>query len=180
LVPPILAERAADLVCVVGEANAWPYRSAERGAGLHPDELVHWVAHRPATGDSFAMVVAPESPIAPRTASHVRLAEATIAAGAPIAELRRAWRAFVRDDDVICHWGHYAPALFASAGGHLPAARVDLRQVARTVAGGRVGSLEDVAAALGVEAPPITEGRAGDRLAKLAAVARRYADLASG
>src|SRR5205814_10036364 len=61
--PALAALRAAAsrLVCVHGEANAWPVRTPGRRA----PEIVHWVAWRPATGDTFEAVVAPRGPLAP-------------------------------------------------------------------------------------------------------------------
>ena len=170
-VPAILSERADDLVCVVGEANAWPYRSRERGT-VYEDELVHWVALRLATGEVFEQVVAPTSPIAPRASAHVRLPEETILGGGTTHELHERWRAFVRPTDVICSWGRYASALFASGGGALPPARVDLRQVARAFTRGKVGTLEDLMTRLdlGTRAD-LTPGRAGMRLAQVSLVA---------
>jgi hypothetical protein len=49
-----LARRFDDVVCVVGEPNAWPYRAAAAARGL-----VHWVALRPATGARFDRLAAP-------------------------------------------------------------------------------------------------------------------------
>jgi hypothetical protein len=175
-VPPVLRERWRDLVCVVGEANAWPYRSSERSAGLYPDEIVHWAAYRPSTGESFSAIATPRNPLAPNTASHVQLDDGALASGESLASLRDRWRAFVRDDDVLCHWGHYAAALFAESGGFLPAARLDLRQIARAYAGGGVGAIEDFAASLAPLPPPLTRGRAGARVAMLSAIAHRFSE----
>jgi DTW domain-containing protein YfiP len=177
-VPAILRERADDLVCVVGEANAWPYRAREEGT-TYEDELVHWVAVRVATGEVFEEVVAPTSPLAPRASSHVRLPVETIAGGGTLPALHARWRAFVRESDVVCSWGRYATSLFVSRGGHLPPARVDLRQVARAFTRGKVGTLEDLMARLELPAAPdLTQGRAGMRLAQVSLVAATMRDLA--
>lgn len=178
-VPMLLRERPQDLVCVVGEANAWPYRLAERRAG-YADELVHWTALRIATGETLDVVVAPRCPLAPSTPHYVELTPDVLAGGTSVPGLHEAWRGFLRDTDVLCTWGHYAAALFLGLGGELPASRVDLRQVARTVGGGKVGSLEDVAARLAeatLDSPTesatgAVAGRAGRRLGFLGALAR--------
>jgi DTW domain-containing protein YfiP len=78
--PDALAGRPGDVVCVVGEANAWPYRS---GTPSQPEELVHWACHRVATGETFDLIVAPERPLSPSTTFHVELAEETLRGGAP-------------------------------------------------------------------------------------------------
>ena len=195
---PIIGEREDDLVCIVGEANAWPYRCVERapdcgprpgGAGgvpsAYPDELVHWVARRMKTGETFEVVVAPKHPLAPRTTSYIELSEGALAAGVTTAEMLERWRAFVRDTDVVCSWGRYGTALFASQGGYLPPSRLDLRQVARVYSKGKVGMLEEFAASMPAPSPsenvskltidpaaaPAPRGRAGLRLKQVASIA---------
>ncbi|MCB9564602.1 MAG: DTW domain-containing protein [Kofleriaceae bacterium] len=181
--PAALTARPDDLLCVVGEANAWPYDAAERAGG---DELVHWVARRVGTGEQFAMVAAPRGPLCPSTTFHVRLGEDRLRAGVDRDALVAAFAGFVRPTDVVCAWGDFAPRLFDASGGALPAERIDLRAVAHRVINARMGSLEDVAARVvpGGAPPPVTEGRAGARLAMLCAIveawrARAAADDAS-
>ncbi|HEU4533772.1 MAG TPA: tRNA-uridine aminocarboxypropyltransferase, partial [Polyangiaceae bacterium] len=127
----LLRERAADLVCVVGEANAWPYRGKARPHG--DDELVQWTLCRVRTGETLDRLAAPRGELAPSTPSHLELDAATIAGGGTLAELLEASRSFWRDGDVVCSWGHYATSLFVASGGDLPPTRVDLRRVAREV-----------------------------------------------
>jgi DTW domain-containing protein YfiP len=175
-VPRCLRDRADDLVCVAGEANAWPYGSRERVACA--DELVHWVARRLKTGETFDAVVAPRSALSPATPRYVGLPAGVLVAGGSAEELRERWRAFVRDADVVCSWGRYATALFVATGAFLPVARLDLRQVARVWTRGKVGTLEDFVAGLGT--PPAVDcgpGRARVRLDQVAAVARHMQSL---
>jgi DTW domain-containing protein YfiP len=175
--PECLHARGEDLVCVVGEANAWPYRMREGAA--YPDELVHWVARRLATGETLEVIVAPRSPLAPSTTAHTRLSREALESGATVAELLDRWRAFVRDTDVVCSWGRYATSLFARLGGILPEARVDLRHVARLEKMGRVGTLEGFASGLEVRLRPRdVPGRAGERLDQVAAIADHFRDAA--
>ncbi len=172
VVPAWMVERASDLVCVVGEANAWPYRSVERETE-HPDELVHWVAQRLSTGEQMELVIAPRNPLSSRTPVHLGLDEEALRAGATVADALARWRAFVRDSDVVCAWGQYGTGLFEEMGGHLPAARLDVRQLARDASGGKVGMAEDYLARLGLAAaPPVGSGRAGLRLGQLTAIVR--------
>ena len=59
-----MASRAGDFVSVVAEANAWPYDAvAEKSA--YPDEIVHVVARRLSTGETFDRVLRPSHPLAP-------------------------------------------------------------------------------------------------------------------
>jgi DTW domain-containing protein len=175
--PACLAERSDDLVCVVGEANAWPYRAREESAS-YPDELVQFCAKRLATGETFDCIAAPRSPIAPSTTAHTRLSREVLENGAGVDELLERWRGFVRDTDVLCSWGRYASRLLVAEGGALPETRVDLRQVARVVTRGKVGTLEGFAAALRARDPVEVQGRAGERLEQVAAIATHFAELA--
>ncbi len=167
--PPALTSRFADLVCIVGEANAWPYSSARANLG---DELVHWVALRPSTGERFDMIAAPQLPLAPSTPFHTELAEPLFAAGVPRSELLAAFAGFLRPTDLVGAWGHFAPDLYRAAGGALPEL-VDLRAVAQRLVHRRIGSLDDFAATIGAPlgpARPLAPGRAGRRLAALAQI----------
>jgi DTW domain-containing protein YfiP len=176
-VPVELRQRVADLVCVYGDANAWPYGSAERAASC-PEELIQWVACRPATGDSFEAVVAPTHALAPGTCKYTGLAPAVLAGGCGAAELQARWRAFVRPTDVICAWGWYSTGLLQAAGGWLPEGRLDLREAARSFARRRVGTLEECLALLGATAqPPLGAGRAGQRLGQVAGIAAFFVGL---
>lgn len=170
-VPAWLRERAGDLVCVVGEANAWPYCSRERETE-YPDELVHWVARRLATGETFELVIAPRNPLSSRTPAHLDLSPAQLFAGASVSTFLEQWRAFARDTDVICAWGHYAIKQLAAVGGFLPPARLDVRQLARDASGGKVGTVEEYSARAAAVASRLTPGRAGVRLGQITEIVR--------
>ncbi|HEU4407307.1 MAG TPA: tRNA-uridine aminocarboxypropyltransferase [Polyangiaceae bacterium] len=166
----LLRGRPGDLVCAVGEANAWPYRSAERASHL-ADELVQWSLCRVATGEVLDLLAAPRHPLAPATPAHLELDAATIAAGGTLSGLLDASRGFLRESDVVCSWGYYATSLFAAAGGALPPAHVDLRQLARELTRGAVGTVEQLSERLGLAPRPLAAGRAGRRLGALVAFA---------
>jgi len=182
VVPDAILERFDDLVCVVGEANAWPYRGRWRTRGRDEpaeptvpdgepgpeprDEIVHWVAHRVATGETFELIVAPEGTLSPSTAFHIELAKAAILGGAPRGELRARFAGFARPTDLLCAWGHHGLDL-AIAAGVAPAERLDLRAAAYRVANRKLGSLEAYAATLGPPSAPLAAGRAGRRLTLL-------------
>ena len=179
-VPRGFRDRVDDLVCVVGEANAWPYCSVERDTA-YPDEMVQWVARRLKTGETFDFVIAPRNPLAPKTSSYVGLSPDLLAAGGTLAELHERWHAFVRESDVVCSWGRYATALFVAAGGYVPPGRIDLRQVARVFANRKVGTLEDFLARIDVATPLFaSRGRAGVRINQVTDVARHFALVAQG
>ena len=162
-----LHARAADLVCVHGEANAWPYRTREKAA--HPDELVQWVARRLSTGEMFEAIVAPRAPLAPSTSWHVGVPAASLLAGESLDAFRARWRAFVRPTDALASWGRYAPSLLARAGGHAPATAFDLRQLVRLAP-------ELASLAVGEGRGGSTEPRAGRRIESLTTLANALVD----
>lgn len=172
-----LHDRASDVVCVIGEASSWP-RPRGSDDPWWPEELIQWVAHRPSTGETFEALIAPEHPLAPSTAAQTGLSADELLRGEPRAHALERWRAFVRDTDVLCSWGAFGTGLLEAAGAWLPAERVDLRRVARAEASGNVGSAGEYLQRLGGSLEgiaPIGRGRAGERLARIAAVARHLA-----
>lgn len=176
--PAAITARHEDLVCVVGEANAWPTSGDERGLG---HELVHWTARRVATGETFDVVAAPANPISPGTSSRIGVEETRLRAGVTRADLVAAFARFLRPTDVICSWGTYGPRLFEESGGALPAARLDLRAIARRLPGPKVGTFESYAARMGGEPPPGSPAdRAGRRLAMLVRVVDAWRALCAG
>jgi len=177
-VPGVVTDRFDDLVCVVGEANAWPYRA---GVASPPEELVHWVAHRVATGQTFDVIAAPERPLSPSTTFHSELAEDDLRRGVARAELFTRFAGFCRPRDLLCAWGHYSHNLALASGGTLPTERLDLRADARRMVQRKLGSLEAYAATIAAPPPPppLTAGRAGRRLAMLVQIVRAWHGLAS-
>lgn len=159
--PPELGER--DLVCVNGDANAWPYRPGRS----QPDELVHWVAHRLSTGETFEAFIAPRRALSPSVPVQTRLSLEQLQGGESFASFDARFRAFLRPSDVICSWGWYASNLLLREGGHLPERRVELRKALGDLLKAAPGSLDDVGVRLGVPAlAPLGHGRAGERLAR--------------
>jgi DTW domain-containing protein YfiP len=156
--------RFEDIVVVVGEANAWPYDS---GVNPQRDELVHWLAHRVSTDETFSMIARPERPISPTTSFHTRLSDETLLAGAPRADVFAQFAAWSRPTDVVLSWGHYGTSLLLDAGGSLPAHRIDMRAAAQQYESKKLGTLDQYAASLGYTPQPLAAGRGGERLAML-------------
>lgn len=163
----LAARLAADwprIVCVHGEANAWPHRHPER----KDPETIHWVAHRPASSDTFDMVLAPRQALSQETPEHVGIPAARIRSGAAVTEWHRAWTQFARPDDVLVMWGTYYRTLAATDGLPLDFPSVDLRAEATRVLRRRFGTIEASMEALGATAAPLAlPGRGGRRLAAL-------------
>jgi DTW domain-containing protein YfiP len=174
--PALLTEQ--NLVCVMAEANAGRYDRAAR-APTQPHELVYWTAVRLDDGARFDALVAPRRPLTGTATRHGRIDEAQLLAAPGVPELLAGWRAFLRDDDVICHWGRYSIDLFAAEGGELRAARcVDARKVAGDYLQRRPGDPDVLARELGLDCRPLGIGRAGDRLGNLAAMTGWLAERA--
>jgi DTW domain-containing protein YfiP len=170
-IPGLEALRAAGerLVVVHGEANAWPVRVP----GHPPPEIVHWLAWRPATGETFEAVVRPRGRLAPSAALQLRLDAGALAAGEPWASFRARWEAFARADDVLCGWGHFPTNTLAREEILVPEARLDARVAANALLGARLGSAEECARRLeeaGRVEParaPAAPGRGGARMEAL-------------
>ena len=172
-VPDILRERYDDLVCIVGEANAWPCGAPrsddERFADGTPDEMLHWVAMRIATGEIFDRIAAPIRDVSPTTPMHIDLPLPTLHAGGSQRAVIDAFSAFVRPTDLLCAWGHFAPNMYRANGGTLPDGIIDLRGVAQRLTPGKLGTLEAYAERmLRAQRAAPASGRAGARVGRLA------------
>jgi DTW domain-containing protein YfiP len=206
-IPAWVETRWDQLVCVVAEGNAWPFREparaggeggeggegAERGEGpRYPEEPVHWVAERVATGERRSVLAAPRHPLAPSTPFHVQLDEATLRGGGGLDALVNEVSDFLRPEEIVCSWGHHSPNLLARVGARLPAERLDLRAALQRLRNAKIGTIEDVGRALaaggelldedggaaarraGPELTPAGPGRAGRRLAVLTELLRAW------
>ena len=158
---------AENVVLVVGEANAWPFKEPRRAQ--EPDELVHWVAIRPHDGSIFRCVVRPERELCPRTPGLLELSEAEIAAGVSRAEFAARWAEFAKPNDVLVGWGLH-PLSLVNEQERVTQRFVDLRLLTKDWAKQRTGTVEVVARALGISSEPITPGRAGRRLGLMSRV----------
>ena len=155
------------LVCVHGEANAWPRHHPAREV----PETVHWVAHRPGTGENFEAVMAPRRVLAEATAEHVELSEARLRAGGTLRQWHNAWMAFTRPGDVLVMWGTYYRDLAAADGLPLAVASMNLRDEVSRLLRRRFGDVEASLDALGATPTRLAlPGRGGRRLAALVGV----------
>jgi len=163
----LAARLAADwsrLVCIHGEANAWPRHHPARGA----PETVHWVAHRPASDETFEALMAPRQVLADGTAGHVELSPDRLRAGGTVAQWRDAWKEFTRPDDILVMWGTYYRDLAAAEGLPLSVPSMNLRDEVSRLTRRRFGTVEASMDTLSATPAPLTlPGRGGRRLAAL-------------
>lgn len=165
--PPLLLKPR--LLCVMGEANAWPHDRA-LGGPPHPHELVHACALRLGDDARFEHVIAPRLPLSASPIKHARLAESELLQGTDIATVQRSWNAFVHDDDVLCIWGHYSLDLMRRESLTLPGRVIDIRKVAGDYLKARPGSAEELVEKLSLTWQPYGRGRGGERLGMLVAI----------
>jgi len=152
------------LVCVHGEANAWPRHHPAR----EEPETVHWVAHRPATAETFEAVMAPRRVLAAGTPGHIELSPHRLRAGCTRQQWHDAWAAFTRPDDILVMWGTYYRDLAAADGLPLAVPSMNLRDEVSRLLGRRFGTVEASMASLGAKPMPLSlPGRGGRRLAAL-------------
>jgi DTW domain-containing protein YfiP len=169
-IPVLLRQRQGDLVCVHGEANAWPRHHADRS----PPETVHWLARRLATGEVFESILVPRRRLAPSTCRHTRLAPEALAAGESWDDFSARFNAFLRPTDVLVAWGCFGLATLAADGFQIGQTLLDTRPVAGNVLGRHTGTVEDCVAQMGLAPPtPWGAGRGGLRLANLCAVTEK-------
>ena len=166
------------LVCVTGEANAWPVDRKVATAPPYPHELVHWLAVRLDTGARFEKILQPRFPLASSPMCHSRLLESDLQNGVGVAELLTSFDAFSLPQDVICTWGTYARDLFVRERLSPFARWVDMRKVVGDFLKRRPGSIEALVAERGLSFEPVGSGRGGERLGMLRAVTRWLADEA--
>jgi DTW domain-containing protein YfiP len=161
-----LAAQWSRLVCIQGEANAWPRNHVDR----QDPETIHWVAERPATGETFEAVLAPRRPLAPATPAHVELPAERLLAGDTLEAWHSAWRAFARPDDVTVLWGTFYRDLALREGLPLGTDCIDLRGEMSQWLRARVGTIEECTTRFDVHPVPRFPGRGGRRLAGITAV----------
>ena len=169
-IPAELRQRRADVVCVQGEANAWPRLHPDRS----PPETVHWLAKRIATGESFEAVIAPRRPLAPSTCHHIQLAPETLAAGESWETFLTRFRAFLRPTDVLVYWGHFSLATLVADGYGIQHPHLDARLIASKVLVRRAGTVEECLTHMELPAPQAwAAGRGGMRIAGLCEVVEK-------
>lgn len=159
-----LAANWSRLVCVHGEANAWPRHHPAREA----PETVHWVAHRPATAETFEAVMAPRQVLADATPGHIELSPERLEAGGTVQQWHDAWTGFTRPDDILVMWGTYYRDLAAADGLPLSVPSMNLRDEVSRLLRRRFGTVEASLDSLGATPTPLAlPGRGGRRLAAL-------------
>ncbi|MET0286120.1 MAG: tRNA-uridine aminocarboxypropyltransferase [Polyangiales bacterium] len=166
------------LLCVGGEANAWPYDRAA-GSRAHPHELVHWLGARLAKGERFEAIARPRTPLAPSPIVHARMDEQALRNADGIDALVRGFDAFSRADDVLCVWGYYALDLLARERGAKFPRVLDIRKVVGDFLKQKAGSLEGLVEERGLAYESLGSGRGGERLGMLVAVTRWLAEEAN-
>lgn len=164
------------IVCVQGEANAWPIAEPSRPR----PEIVHWTAYRPATGETYEAIVAPREPLGPATPSHVGLSAEELMGGVDVDTWRTSWRDFRKNDDIVLAWGLYYLGVAHEEGLFLGDVNIadnsdiiDVRAEITRFLQKRVGTVEHCLEHL--EGSPVqfdVGGRAGRRLSALGGVVR--------
>jgi DTW domain-containing protein YfiP len=175
--PPLelrtLAGSFENLVLFYGEANAHP-----DGENI-PSELVHAVACRPATGERFEAVIAPEMPLARSTPLHVELPEEVLLKGEPRAEALARFEKFLRPEDALAVWTTFALDLLW-AGGVTRRPAHNVRLAAARALKGKAGGVEQAVELLrGPDLPMWAPGRAGRRIRALESVVRALVERGS-
>jgi DTW domain-containing protein YfiP len=160
------------IVCVHGEANAWPLRHP----AWQPAEIVHWLAHRLSTNESYQALLQPRRIMAPSVLRHLGLGPADLAEGMDVAAWKRSWAAFRRPDDLLVFWGNFPRDVAALDDLDLGAQVIDLRSESSQWFHRKAGPVEAMAALVGASiGDSVGVGRGGHRLANLLGIVREIA-----
>lgn len=152
-------------VVVHAEVNGWPRHMRE----THPLELLHWVAHRPSTGECFDVVIKPTLGFAPRLDGQL-LSDDDLAGAVSFDDFFARWQSFIKPDDAFVSWGCVAlQMLRRQKVTHPPV--LDLQRLLKFYLGKRLGRPEEAILRLGLSSndTPASRhrGRAGFRLAQI-------------
>ncbi|MCA9627556.1 MAG: DTW domain-containing protein [Myxococcales bacterium] len=105
-IPRALLEHYERLVVVCGEASAPPPELMCRKQ-VPPgwrNQLLYWVACRPATGDVFSSLVQPLEQVSDQHLMHLELSRESFGDAPALGDVLRAWREFTRPGDIFAAW----------------------------------------------------------------------------
>ena len=194
-VPRMLNVDPAHLVLLAAEADA----SRDEKGLLQPASLLHLLALRPSTGETFEARVRPRRPLGREVPSQIEIPAARLEAGEALPDALRRFADFLAADDVLLGWGRFAYDLWRAESGLADRAFIDLRPLAARALRRTTGGVEraaeslsiactrgqtlpldiseggqtlplDISAPVSDPATPCLEGRGGRRLLALAAV----------
>lgn len=161
-----LREQLSRAVAIHVEVNGYPRANHVPS----PPELVHMVAQRVATGETFEAIVAPQRTLAPNVPFHIDLEAAQVLAGETLARALTRWDSFARTGDVLCGWGDFTRTVLEAAES-VKRDWLDLRLLVARRQQKNPGGPSSAAQGLG--APPVgraAPGRAGRTVTELAQI----------
>ncbi len=159
------------ILCVQGEANAWALKDPH----YCEPSIVYWVAHRPASGETYEALIKPTGAIAPMTPRHSGLSENQLLAGVTREAWQRSWQDFFRPDDLVLQWGYFYSGVAQREGLALPGVPLDLRVFSAQALRRRCGTMDDLLRRVGDGCEVVDlglQGRAGQRLSALVALVK--------
>ncbi|MCE9606287.1 MAG: DTW domain-containing protein [Planctomycetia bacterium] len=165
-IPSALLGDLRNVVVAYGESSI-----GGRGSESRARAPVYWVAERLSTGERFQATLRPAAPFSNTFLEHLELSETDFAEALTISEFREAWRSFIDDDEILAVYNPGTARLLTQTDADfcrtLVLKSVDLDPQRRFV------TLEEQLAAEGVvPLPTELPGRAGRRLANVAAFVR--------
>lgn len=163
-IPAALVDNLDRVVVAYGESVA-DDRDCKRTARVP----VYWTAQRLGTGERFASAIQPRVPLQNSLHGHFELTEEHFRNASPLAEVRAAWEAFQRPDDIVVVYNTSTARLLAQLTNRfipcLVLKSVDFNPHRR------YSTLDELVAAEGLTVAPAQHpGRAGKRLASVVAL----------
>ncbi|MFN0021977.1 MAG: tRNA-uridine aminocarboxypropyltransferase [Pirellulaceae bacterium] len=158
-----------DLKNIVVAYGEWP--AGKLGSNGLPRMPVYWVAERLGSGERFACTLRPDDPMTDSFLTHLELTSDDFSGALSPEEARSSWSAFHRPQDTIAVYNQSSANLLQQLSS-LPSKYLVLKSVDFHPQR-RYGTLDELVAAEGLQVdPPQNPGRAGRRVAQIAALVR--------
>lgn len=172
-IPSALLGDLRHVVVVYGESA-----SREPGRERAPRLPVSWVAERLGTGEQFGCLIQPQFPLQDTFLKHLELGKEDFLNALSLDEARSRWKSFLHPEDCLTVFNS-AVARLSDQLNPQPVSCLELKSVDFSPRR-RYGKLDDIVLAEKLQpAPALHFGRAGQRLANLAAFARHLHALAN-
>jgi hypothetical protein len=165
-IPSALLGDLSHVVVAYGEST-----SREPGCERASRRPVSWVAERLGTGEQFSCLIEPPFPVEDSFLGHLQLDRDDFDQAVALEEARRSWKSFLRPEDCLTVFNS-AVARLADQLNPQSLSPLELKSVDFNTQR-QYGTLDDIVAGEGFRpAPTQLPGRAGKRLANLAAFVR--------
>lgn len=169
-IPRAIAQSLEHVVVAYGESSA-----GQPGQPKTPLSPIYWVAERLGSGERFSAAIESDKTKNEDFLAHLKLSADHFTSALTAEQFRSSWQLFLRPHDTLAVYHQSTVRLLKNIGGQVVTCHV-LKSVDFTT---HRGTLEEVMIAEGIASGPVHHaGRAGERLAKAAALVRHLNKMA--